>query len=150
MGSRCHESNGEQSAFPPRFQFKMCPFRDMLLSHLGLIHAAKVLHGDLRLDNVMVDDYGDVTIIDFDQAVLKSKKDELDKEYNTFAAFLEEQLDPAEREAEKVEHPPTINKQQPEIKEKTLKPVSNKVPDSSSRTTASGMVLRPRPPPRKR
>lgn len=127
----------------------MCPFRNALLSHLRSIHAAKVVHGDLRLDNVMINDNGDVAIIDFDQAVMKSKKDELDKEYNAFAAFLEEQLDPAEREVEKVKDPPkssTINKRQPKTKEKAA---SNNVP-GSSRTTASGMVLRPRPPPRKR
>lgn len=56
---------------------------------LRLIHGAKVLHRDLRLENLLVQDSGDVAIIDFDQAVLAAE-DGLDQEDEMLRFLLED------------------------------------------------------------
>lgn len=53
------------------------------------MHDAKVLHGDLRLENLLVQDSGDVVIIDFDQAKLEAE-DGFGEEYEVLRSLLEE------------------------------------------------------------
>jgi len=56
---------------------------------LKSIHDAKVLHRDLRLENLLVLDSGDIAIIDFDRAMLAAE-DGLDEEYEELARLLED------------------------------------------------------------
>ncbi|KAH9474859.1 hypothetical protein JR316_0013327 [Psilocybe cubensis] len=57
--------------------------RDAFIKALEGIHSARVIHQDLRIDNLMINDAGDVFIIDFDNA-----------EYDTFqrTSIFEEDL----------------------------------------------------------
>jgi Predicted choline kinase involved in LPS biosynthesis len=64
-----------------------------------LIHAAGVLHGDLRLENLLVTDTGDVTIIDFDQGRNGASEDELREEYALLYDMLHRIIDENEKEA---------------------------------------------------
>jgi serine/threonine protein kinase len=63
--------------------------RDAFLRVLKSIHDAKVLHRDLRLENLLVQDSGDVAIIDFDRAKLGSE-DGLREEYEDLQRLLED------------------------------------------------------------
>lgn len=61
--------------------------RDAFFAILRSIHDAKVLHRDLRLENLLVQDSGDVTIIDFDQARLEAE-DGFENEYQGLRRLL--------------------------------------------------------------
>ena len=49
-------------------QRKLTAFRQRLTQIVNSIHKAKVLHRDLRAWNILVNDAGDLTVIDFDRA----------------------------------------------------------------------------------
>jgi len=59
------------------------------MTRLKEIHEAGVLHGDLRLQNLLIDENGQGTIIDFDQSRRTSSKSAMEKE----RACLRELLD---------------------------------------------------------
>ena len=63
--------------------------RDAFLRVLKSIHDAKVLHRDLRLENLLVQDSGDVAIIDFDRAKV-APEDGLREEYEDLQSLLED------------------------------------------------------------
>ena len=45
-----------------------CESRSKFLDILGAIHEVGILHGNLRLENLLVNDSGRVAIVDFDEA----------------------------------------------------------------------------------
>jgi hypothetical protein len=66
---------------------------------LELIHAAGILHGNLRLENLLVTDMGDVTIIDFNQGWNDASENELREEYALLYDMLHRMIDENEKEA---------------------------------------------------
>jgi len=52
------------------------------------IHKAGIVHGNLQLDNLLVDDSGDVAIVDFDHARLSYDAKEHDKEHESLVEML--------------------------------------------------------------
>jgi len=59
------------------------------LSTLEAIHDAGVIHRDPRPRNLLVDDEGEVTIINFDQAEVKAYDKEMDHEYDGLFDLLQ-------------------------------------------------------------
>jgi RIO-like serine/threonine protein kinase len=59
------------------------------MTRLKEIHEAGVLHGDLRLQNLLIDENGRGTIIDFDQSRRTSSQSAMERE----RARLRELLD---------------------------------------------------------
>ncbi|KAG6829370.1 hypothetical protein H0H87_011606 [Tephrocybe sp. NHM501043] len=56
---------------------------------LESIHAAGVRHRDLRGTNLLVDDHGAVSIIDFDRATLNSREETMQREMNHLLSTLD-------------------------------------------------------------
>ena len=52
------------------------------------IHGAGILHGDIRLENILVDDLGGVTIIDFGHSRQCDDQEAKDEEYARLRHFL--------------------------------------------------------------
>lgn len=60
---------------------------------LKSIHASGVLHGDLRLENMLINSTGELSIIDFTHSTLDASKDELRDEYLAFSRLLSSRID---------------------------------------------------------
>ncbi|KAF8997943.1 hypothetical protein BDZ89DRAFT_1171107 [Hymenopellis radicata] len=65
------------------------PERSSLKRILKAIHSKGVLHRDLRSWNMMCNQHGEVSIIDFDRASLKASKEEFSKELARLTRFLD-------------------------------------------------------------
>jgi tRNA A-37 threonylcarbamoyl transferase component Bud32 len=61
--------------------------REAVLANLKEIHRADVLHGDLRLDNILVADSG-LTIIDFGRSQVCCDPDAKNREYSQLQSLL--------------------------------------------------------------
>lgn len=61
--------------------------REAVLANLKEIHTADVLHGDLRLDNILVADSG-LTIIDFGRSQVCCDPDAKNREYSQLQSLL--------------------------------------------------------------
>ena len=57
---------------------------------LNSIHKAGIIHGNLRLDNMLVNDTGEVAIVDFDQAQRSSDPRRFHKEVQALEGLLED------------------------------------------------------------
>ena len=77
-----------------RFQIETCcntdylfPISDLVLSTLESIHNAGILHGDIRPENILIDDLG-VTIIDFGHATRCGNQKAKDEEYACLQSII--------------------------------------------------------------
>jgi tRNA A-37 threonylcarbamoyl transferase component Bud32 len=61
------------------------------------IHNAGIVHGNLRLDNLLINDSGDVGIVDFDHARLSYDAKEHERERQSLAGLLKVVLSTADR-----------------------------------------------------
>jgi RIO-like serine/threonine protein kinase len=59
------------------------------LAILKGIHAAGILHCDLRRQNLLIEEHGEPAIIDFDQSKTKPSKNAMDREYAQLADILD-------------------------------------------------------------
>ena len=122
---------------------------DAFLDTLRSIHDAGVLHGDLRLDNLLVKDTKDVTIIDFDRAVLHADDAKKEEEFQSLLELLEGEVKETVTEQKKSER----HTKSRMIRKTNIK-VSHTIPAASTsggpKVVSNGMVLRPRLPPRQR
>jgi serine/threonine protein kinase len=66
------------------------------LAILESIHDAGILHGNLRLDNLLVNDSGDVAIVDFDEAKQRPDVNLVHKERQFLDGLLKVAVDSAE------------------------------------------------------
>lgn len=62
--------------------------REGVLATVREIHQANILHGDLRLDNILVADSG-LTIIDFARSRVCYDQDAKNREYSQLQSLLE-------------------------------------------------------------
>lgn len=62
--------------------------RDLFIRLLQAVHAAGVVHGDIRADNLLVDENGGVSIIDFDQASFDTSKDNRRSDLEQFSQLF--------------------------------------------------------------
>jgi len=53
------------------------------------IHAAGVIHGDIRSPNLLIDKFGEVAIIDFDRAEKNESKTARKAEFKALTRILE-------------------------------------------------------------
>ena len=122
---------------------------DAFFETLMSIHDAGVLHGDLRLDNLLVKDTKDVTIIDFDRAVLHADDAKKEEEFQSLLELLEGEVKETVTEQKKSER----HTKSRMIRKTNIK-VSHTIPAASTsggpKVVSNGMVLRPRLPPRQR
>jgi RIO-like serine/threonine protein kinase len=65
--------------------------REAVLANLKEIYTADVLHGDLRLDNILVGDSG-LTIIDFGRSQVCCDPDAKNREYSQLQSLLARHL----------------------------------------------------------
>lgn len=65
------------------------------------MHDAGILHGNLRLDNLHVNDSGDVTIVDFDHANISLDKSLFFEERRLLESLLKAAVDPPTRQKNK-------------------------------------------------
>lgn len=63
-------------------------FSMLFLSNLRSIHEAGVLHGNLSLDSLLVQNSGDITIANFSQARMDVHDDQLREEYQSMSVLL--------------------------------------------------------------
>ncbi|KAG6815388.1 hypothetical protein H0H87_002331 [Tephrocybe sp. NHM501043] len=63
--------------------------RDDFIKVLQSIHAAGVRHRDIRAPNLVVNDHGVVSIIDFDRATLNSREETMQREMNHLLSTLD-------------------------------------------------------------
>jgi tRNA A-37 threonylcarbamoyl transferase component Bud32 len=61
--------------------------RNAVLATLTEIHHADILHGDPRLDNIVIGDSG-LTIIDFGQSEVCADQDAKNREYSQLRSLL--------------------------------------------------------------
>lgn len=55
-----------------------------LLSAIGYCHGEGVVHGDINPDNVIVDEYGNATLIDFSLGAIFMPGQKLERLFGTF------------------------------------------------------------------
>lgn len=65
-------------------------FRTSYLDTLDAIHGVGVSHGDLRLENIMLDSQGKATIIDFTHATVNAAMASLEAEHRIFVDLLDD------------------------------------------------------------
>jgi serine/threonine protein kinase len=63
--------------------------REAFQTTLKAIHAAGVLHGDIRSPNLLIDEFGESSIIDFDQAEKNDSEDAQESEFRRLSSILE-------------------------------------------------------------
>jgi len=73
--------------YHPYPHFVTCLDREAVLANLKKIHKADILHGDLRLDNILVSDSG-LTIIDFARSRVCYDQDAKNREYSQLQSLL--------------------------------------------------------------
>ena len=69
-------------------------YRDMFKQALSQIHNAGVRHYDIRPVNLLVDDEGRATIIDFDMAKMGAGRHSRKREFNDFCLLLQGSYSP--------------------------------------------------------
>jgi RIO-like serine/threonine protein kinase len=52
------------------------------------IHKAGILHGDIRRQNLLIDDYGHASIVDFDRSVKRSSAEAMEQEFQQLCDLL--------------------------------------------------------------
>ena len=67
----------------------MLELRAEFQTTLKNIHAAGVIHGNIRSPNLLIDEFGDTTIIDFDRAEKNESQTAQDAEFNRLTQILE-------------------------------------------------------------
>lgn len=62
--------------------------RATALSHLDMIHALGVAHNDLKSDNILVNDHGEVCFIDFEKSSIESLNEFKSRERKQLLALM--------------------------------------------------------------
>lgn len=75
-------------------------FRDIFLGALERIHSAGISHNDIRLQNLLVNDANEISIIDFDSAThdLEDAEDDIETLSDTVVFIPDDSTDSAESE----------------------------------------------------
>src|ERR1700729_408171 len=118
--------------------------RDTFLAVLMAIHLAGVHHGDLRYENLLINDSGKVTIIDLDRATLNASESAREEEYRKLCSLLETKVDDSVPEDVKQggRNRTRIRKEQDSIGVQNTGRVTRSM--GTARQTSGGMTLRPR------
>jgi tRNA A-37 threonylcarbamoyl transferase component Bud32 len=113
--------------------------RDQFLTILELIHEARVLHGDLRFENLLVMDSGEVAIIDFDRATMNAKRSARQAEYRALSRLLDSRVDDSDQP---VKRRTRDRQERGNAKTQSLRRTTRSM--GTARQTLGGMTLRPR------
>ena len=118
--------------------------RDTFLAVLMAIHLAGVHHGDLRYENLLINDSGKVTIIDLDRATLNASESAREEEYRKLCSLLETKVDDSTHEDLDPEGKSRtrIRKERDSIGVQNPGRVTRSM--GTARQTLGGMTLRPR------
>ena len=68
---------------------RISSLKEAFLTTLKAIHAAGVLHGDVRSPNLLIDKFGESSIIDFDQAEKDGSESAQEAELKQLSRILE-------------------------------------------------------------
>jgi serine/threonine protein kinase len=112
-------------------------YRNAFLAVLQSIHGAGVQHGDLRYDNLLVKDSGEVAIIDFDRARRNTRQSSRKEEYHALMQLLDNRVDDSKL-AVKIRTRTRKERENVEVRTRITRSMG------TVRQTLGGMTLRPR------
>ena len=116
---------------------------DAFMEILRSIHEAGVHHGDLRYENLLIDASGQVAIIDFDQATIRTGESVRREEYRKLTRLLKPKVDDSIREqANPGGRDRAHTKRSDNVEVLKLRRVTRSM--GATRQTSGGMTLRPR------
>jgi len=118
--------------------------RHSFLAILQSIHALRVHHGDLRYDNLLVDDSGEVAIIDFDRATINARQSDRKEEYRALTRLLNTRVDDSAHEEVDLAagRRTRARKERGSLEVQKLARITRSM--GTARQTLGGMILRPR------
>ena len=103
------------------------------------IHRAGVCHGDLRYNNLLINDSGEVAIIDFDRAKRRARQFSRDKEYHELRRLLDDRVDDSKLAAKRRIR---ASKERENVEVRSITRITRSM--GGARQTLGGMILRPR------
>jgi serine/threonine protein kinase len=118
--------------------------RDAFLAIMRAIHSAGVHHGDLRYENLLINDSGEVAIIDLDRATLNASESARNEEYKNLCRLLDIKVDNSVHEDVNPEGRNRTRIRTDRGSAGVQKPGRLTRSMGTTRQTLSGMTLRPR------